>query len=65
METDISLANTRLRITTEKAVVMKARSAKRTKVKKRVNQLSATQTTKASAELNNTKVVRKNKIHLK
>ena len=44
---------------------MKARSAKRTKVKKLVNQLSATQTTKASGELNNTKVVRKNKIHLK
>ena len=40
VETDISQVNTTLQITTEKAAAMKARSAKRTKAKKLMNQLS-------------------------
>ena len=59
VETDIFQANTPLGIITEKAVAMKARSAKRTTVKKLVNQLSVTQTTKTSLELNNTENTRK------
>ena len=59
VEAGIFQANTPLGIITEKAVAMKARSAKRTTVKKLVNQLSITQTTKTSSELNNTENTRK------